>query len=76
MKNSNKDRDEKRIILKNMLLGQIIMTNYGKSRYVKVIDILFQTVDDYKLNEKDITLRQYYETKYNLKIVYAKQPLL
>jgi hypothetical protein len=50
IKNNSKDRDEKRTILKNVLLGQIIMTNYGKARYARIIDIVFQTVDDYKLN--------------------------
>lgn len=52
------------------------MTNYGKTRYVKIIDLVFDTVDEYKLNGSDTTLRQFYETKYNKKIVSAKQPLI
>ncbi len=40
-KNKNKERDEKRNILKQELIGQIIMTNYGKARYVKIVDLVF-----------------------------------
>ena len=49
-KNKNKDRDEKRAILKTELVGQIIMTNYGKSRYLKISDVIFDTIDEFKLN--------------------------
>lgn len=59
-KNKNKERDEKRTILKSELINQIVMTNYGKTRYVKIIDVVFDTVDDLKLNGKDQTLRQFY----------------
>lgn len=75
-KNKNRDRDEKRIILKAELIGQIIMTNYGKSKYLKVIDVIFDTVDDFKLNGSDTTLREFYEKKYNRRINQAKQPLI
>jgi hypothetical protein len=76
IKNANKEKDEKRMILKSILLGQIVMTNYGKARYAKIIDILFDTVDGYKLIGTDTTLRSYFETKYSLKIGNAKQPLI
>jgi hypothetical protein len=56
-RNSTKDRDEKRVILKNELMGQIVMTNYGKTRYVKIIDLAFQTVDEFTLNGTTTTLR-------------------
>lgn len=36
------------------------MTNYGKTRYVKIIDVIFENVDELKLNGKDQTLRQFY----------------
>ena len=52
------------------------MTNYGKTRYVKIIDLIFESVDDFKLNGSETTLRQFYETKYNKKINNSKQPLL
>ena len=44
------------------------MTNYGKTRYVKISDVVFDSVDELKLNGQDITLRQFYEQKYNKKI--------
>jgi hypothetical protein len=75
-KNKNKERDEKRTILKSELINQIVMTNYGKTRYVKIIDVVFDTVDDLKLNGKDQTLRQFYEEKYQKKIQNPKQPLI
>jgi hypothetical protein len=52
------------------------MTNYGKARYVKIVDLIFDTVDDYKLNGSETTLRQFYETKYHKAITNAKQPLI
>ena len=33
------------------------MTNYGKTRYVRITDIIFETVDDRKLTDSDTTLR-------------------
>lgn len=42
---SEKDRDEKRSILKEELVNKIIMTNYGKTRYVKILDIEFGDID-------------------------------
>lgn len=75
-KNKNKDRDEKRNILKTELVGQIVMTNYGKSRYLKVSDVIFDTIDDFKLNGSETSLREFYEKKYNRKINQSKQPLI
>ena len=37
--NTDKNRDEKRYILKQELINKIIMTNYGRPRYVKILDI-------------------------------------
>ncbi len=52
------------------------MTNYGKTRYLKISDVVFQTVDQLTLNGTDTTLRAFYETKYNKRIENAKQPLV
>lgn len=70
------ERDEKRAILKNELIGQTIMTNYGKARYVRITDVIFETVNDIKIANEDMTLREFYEKKYGKKIVQLKQPLL
>lgn len=55
--NRDKDRDEKRNILKETLIGQTIMTNYGKTRYLRIEDVIFETVDDHKIQDTDMTLR-------------------
>ena len=74
--NRDKDRDVKRSILKDQLVGQTIMTNYGKTRYLRVVDVIFETVDEAKLENSETTLREFYDQKYNRKINHAKQPLL
>jgi hypothetical protein len=34
-----KERDEKRAIVKEELIDKIIMTNYGKTRYYRIADL-------------------------------------
>lgn len=75
-KNKTKERDEKRNAVKEELIGLTVMTNYGKIRYVKIIDVLFETVDEVKLNGTETTLRKFYEDKYHKKIENPKQPLI
>lgn len=38
-RNADKSKDEKRELLKQTLINKVIMTNYGRPRYVKIIDI-------------------------------------
>lgn len=38
----SKDREEKRQMVKEKLINQIVMTNYGKTRYVRIEDIEFK----------------------------------
>jgi hypothetical protein len=38
----DKDKDEKRLILQNELQGKIIMTNYGRTSYHKIEEVVFQ----------------------------------
>lgn len=52
------------------------MTNYGKTRYLRVTDVTFESVDDVRLEDGGMTLREFYDSKYNKKINNAKQPLL
>lgn len=44
------------------------MTNYGKPRYLKITDIEFNDIDNTFIPGQNISIRQYYATKYNLKI--------
>lgn len=34
--NSDRDRDEKRQIVKEALIGKVVMTNYGKTKYARI----------------------------------------
>lgn len=52
------------------------MTNYGKPRYVKIIDLEFSDIDSTILSQKKMSIRQYYTEKYNMTIENSKQPLL
>lgn len=45
----NQDRDERRMTVKNELVGKIIMANYGVARYYKITDIHFRRVDEEKI---------------------------
>ena len=68
------------MILSNELVNKIIMTNYGKTVYHKIEEIVFdQKMDEVTIDEEKadaMTLLVYYETKYGLKIKNLKQPLL
>ena len=73
---NDKERDEKREILKRELINKTIMTNYGKTRYVRILDIEFSDIDSVVVPDENCTIRDYYSKKYNLKIENSKQPLL
>lgn len=49
-KQSDKDKAEKRNLLKAELVNSIIMTNYGKTRYHKIEDIVFADLEQYFLD--------------------------
>lgn len=48
-----KDKEEKRNILKSELIGKIIMTNYGKTAYYKIEDIVFEEVESIILDNSN-----------------------
>lgn len=52
------------------------MTNYGKTRYYKVIDIEFEDIDSVMIPEENISIREYFKKRYELKIEQSRQPLL
>lgn len=52
------------------------MTNYGKTAYYKIEEVVFQEIESVVLEDATTSLRDYYEKKYNLKITNKKQPLL
>lgn len=52
------------------------MTNYGKPRYVKIVDLEFSDIDQTIIPQKKMSIRQYYTERYHLTIENSKQPLL
>jgi hypothetical protein len=71
----DKDKEEKRNILKTELIDKIVMSNYGKSNYYKISDIEFKDIESVYLDDK-LSLVDYYDQKYKHKVKNFKQPLL
>lgn len=62
--------------MKETLNNKIVMTNYGKLSFYRVLDVNFNTkISDVKIEGHD-NLKEYYRTKYNIEIINEKQPLL
>jgi hypothetical protein len=70
-----KDRDEKRQALKTDIEHRIVMTNYGKMQYYKVIDIQFKKAEEVMLNDK-LSMLEYFAQKYGVVVNNPNQPLL
>jgi hypothetical protein len=45
----DKEKEEKRLILQNELSTKIVMTNYGKTCYHKIEEVVFQDLDSIQL---------------------------
>ena len=73
--NKDKGKEEKRQLVRSALVDKVVMSSYGKTRYYRITDILFSELSSVKL-ENDMSLLNYYLTKYNLDIVNKRQPLL
>jgi aubergine-like protein len=71
-----KEKEERRAILQGELVGKIVMTNYGKTSYHRIEEVVFQELDSVHLQDANMSLREYYQTKYNITIRNPKQPLL
>ena len=52
------------------------MTNYGKTSYHKIEEIVFQDLENIQLEDANLSLREYYQQKYGITIKNSKQPLL
>ena len=58
----DKDRDERRQLLKAELIEKIVMSNYGKTRYYRISDIIFKHLDEvlFEHDGKQISIVEYY----------------
>lgn len=63
--------------MKNELVGKTVMTNYGKTNYHRISDILYMPMSEVMFNceGKEISIIQYYRERYNIDFS-EKQPLL
>jgi hypothetical protein len=52
------------------------MTNYGKTSYHKIEEVVFQDIESIQLDDAGLSLKDYYLKKYNYEIRNLKQPLL
>ena len=52
------------------------MTNYGKSRYLRIDDVMFVDLTQVIVQSCKMPLTEYYKTRYNYEIKAIKQPLL
>ena len=66
------------MLLKESLVGQSVMSNYGKTVYHKIADIRFEEMSSiiFDTPEGSISILDYYKKKYNITITKTKQPLV
>lgn len=53
MIHKDKDKEEKRMLLKESLVGQTVMSNYGKTVYHKIADIRFEEMSSIVFDTPD-----------------------
>jgi hypothetical protein len=70
-----KDKEEKRTLLKAELTNKIVMTNYGKYAYYKVLDVQFKKAEDVII-DGNTNMLEYYYKRYNTRVQQPAQPLL
>lgn len=58
------------------MIGKTVMTNYGKTRYLKIEDVLFIDLTQVIIESCQMLLPEYYKHRYEYKIKNLKQPLL
>nr|AGH30330.1 piwi [Nilaparvata lugens] len=65
-------------IFRNEMIGQVVLTSYGNTATYKVDDVDFTSNPDTTFDMKGVktTIRDYYNSKYGLKIQDSRQPLL
>lgn len=65
-------------IFRNELIGQVVLTSYGNTATYKVDDVDFDSSPDstFDMKGKKTSYREYYETKYGVKIKDSRQPML
>ena len=76
-RNIDKDKNLRRQIVVDSLIGKTVMANYGKSMYWRVENVVFGHENKtYSIGNKEITLAEYYFERYGLVMEVKNQPLL
>ena len=84
-RNQERAKDEKRRLVKEALVGKVVLAMYGNYRYWRIDDVLFdKDCNTFLLDEAaeqpdkkyNMTLVEYYKEKYNMEIRKPRQPLL
>lgn len=70
------DKEERRNQVKKALINSIVMTNYGKCTFYRVLDIDFKSMNEVRVNDDCPTLKDYYLKRYGIAIKNEGQPLL
>jgi hypothetical protein len=52
------------------------MTNYGKTNYYRIVDVVFSKLDEVFLGDRNISIKDYYQNRYQIEIRSGTQPLL
>jgi hypothetical protein len=58
--NASKDKEEKRNEVRKALINSIILTNYGKLTFYRVLDVEFIDLTTYVINDQYPNLKDYY----------------
>lgn len=66
------------MILKEKLINQTVMSNYGKTVYHRITDLRFDDMSTINVTtpEETLNLPEFYKKKYNITINKLKQPLV
>jgi hypothetical protein len=63
-------------LVKRELMGRIVMTNYGKTRYYRIEEILFLNLEMVFLDGDRLNIIDYYKDKYQIELKSKQQPIL
>lgn len=77
--NPSLNKTEKRLMIQEELVYKMVMSNYGKSKYYVIEEVIFdENIETYKFENKGVTLNlfEYYRQTYGITVHNKRQPLL
>lgn len=70
------DKEERRNQVRKALINSIVMTNYGRCTFYRILDIDFKSMNEVRVSQECPTLKDYYQRKYGITVKNEGQPLL